>query len=73
MGDTGEGNFAVNFPSAGGLGGGPGGALALTLGHVNDVLTLDLRLSAIEVSGRGRVISSPRVTTLDNKTAEILI
>ena len=69
-GDTGVGNFAVNFPSAGGAGG-PGGALALTLGHVNDVLTLDLRLSAIETSGRGRVISSPRVTTLDNKTAEI--
>ncbi len=69
-GDTGVGNFAVNFPSAGGAGG-PGGALALTLGHVNDVLTLDLRLSAIETSGHGRVISSPRVTTLDNKTAEI--
>ena len=69
-GDTGVGNFAVNFPSAGGAGG-PGGALALTLGHVNDILTLDLRLSAIETSGHGRVISSPRVTTLDNKTAEI--
>ncbi len=69
-GDTGVGNFAVNFPSAGGAGG-PGGALALTLGHVNDVFSLDLRLSAIETSGKGRVISSPRVTTLDNKTAEI--
>ncbi|WP_459941011.1 type IV pilus secretin PilQ [Deferrisoma palaeochoriense] len=69
-GDTGVGNFAVNFPSAGGAAG-PGGALAFTLGHVNDVLSLDLRLSAIETAGKGRVISSPRVTTLDNKTAEI--
>jgi type IV pilus assembly protein PilQ len=43
----------------------------MTLGSVNDTLTLDLRLSAIENSGKGRVLSSPRVTTLDNKTAEI--
>jgi type IV pilus assembly protein PilQ len=72
FGDTGAQDFAVNFPSAGGLAGGPGGAIALSLGSVNDVVSLDLRLSAIESSGRGRVISSPRVTTLDNKTAEIL-
>ncbi|MHB8765238.1 MAG: type IV pilus secretin family protein, partial [Deferrisomatales bacterium] len=68
-GDSGVNNFAVNFPAA--IGPQAGGALALTLGHVNDVLALDLRLSAIETSGRGRVVSSPRVTTLDNKTAEI--
>lgn len=70
-GDTGLGNYAVNLPSAGGSDGGPGGALALSLGSINDVLSLDLRLSALEAAGRGRVVSSPRVTTLDNKTAEI--
>ncbi|GAB4267268.1 MAG: hypothetical protein Kow0092_20550 [Deferrisomatales bacterium] len=70
-GSTGADNFAVNFPAAVGAGS-PGGALEMTLGHINDVLTLDLRLSAIETSGRGRVVSSPRVTTLDNRTAEIL-
>ncbi len=70
QGATGVQNYAVNFPSAGGAGG-PGAALAMTLGHINDVLTLDLRLSAIETAGKGRVLSSPRVTTLDNKTAEI--
>jgi type IV pilus assembly protein PilQ len=63
-------DFAINFPSAGGAGG-AGAALGMTLGQINDIFTLDLRLSAIESSGKGRVISSPRVTTLDNKTAEI--
>lgn len=63
-------DFAINFPSAGGAGG-AGAALGMTLGHINDILTLDLRLSAIESSGKGRVISSPRVTTLDNRMAEI--
>lgn len=70
QGATGTQNFAVNFPAPVAAGG-PGAALAMTLGHINDVLTLDLRLSAIESSGKGRVLSSPRVTTLDNKTAEI--
>ncbi|HSH71337.1 MAG TPA: type IV pilus secretin PilQ [Deferrisomatales bacterium] len=63
-------DFAINFPSAGGAGG-AGAALGMTLGHINDIFTLDLRLSAIESSGKGRVISAPRVTTLDNTPAEI--
>lgn len=70
QGATGTQNFAVNFPAPVAAGT-PGGAVAMTLGHINDVLTLDLRLSAIESSGKGRVLSSPRVTTMDNKTAEI--
>jgi len=70
-GDTGLNNYAVNLPAAAAQGGGPGAALALSLGSINDVLSLDLRLSALETSGRGRVVSSPRVSTLDNKPAEI--
>jgi type IV pilus assembly protein PilQ len=69
-GATGTKDFAVNFPAAVAAGG-PGGAIALSLGHINDVLSLDLRLSALEASGQGRVVSSPRVSTLDNRTAEI--
>ncbi|NTU60047.1 MAG: type IV pilus secretin PilQ [Deltaproteobacteria bacterium] len=69
-GSTGTGNFAVNFPAAVSAGG-PGGALTISLGHVGDILNLDLRISALESSGQGRVISSPRVSTLDNRTAEI--
>jgi type IV pilus assembly protein PilQ len=69
VGSTGANNFAVNFPAA--VGANAGGAISFTLGHVNDILSLDLRLSALESMGRGRIVSSPRVTTLDNRTAEI--
>jgi type IV pilus assembly protein PilQ len=60
-------NFAVNLPAAVDT----AGALSLTFGHVNDILRLDLRLSALESANQVRVVSSPRVTTLDNRTAEI--
>lgn len=70
-GATGTGNYAVNFPAFNAAAGVPGGALALSLGHINDIMSLDLRLSALESSGRGRVVSSPRVSTMDNRAAEI--
>ena len=35
-------------------------------------VALNVRLEALEESGKGRVISSPRVTTADNKEARIL-
>ena len=35
-------------------------------------VALNVRLEALEKSGKGRVISSPRVTTADNKEARIL-
>ncbi len=71
-GDTGgTSNYAVNLPSTAGSGGGAGAALALNLGHIKDIFSLDLRLSALESTGKGRVVSSPRITTLDNKKATI--
>jgi len=66
-GSTGTSNYAINLPG----GSGSSAALALSLGHINDILSLDLRLSALETSGKGKVVSSPRVTTMDNRTAEI--
>ncbi|PLX41145.1 MAG: hypothetical protein C0608_06690 [Deltaproteobacteria bacterium] len=71
QGSTGAGNYLVNLPAAAAVAGSPGAALAINMGHINDILSLDLRLSALETSGKGRVVSSPRVTTLDNKPAEI--
>ncbi|PLX45727.1 MAG: hypothetical protein C0609_02405 [Deltaproteobacteria bacterium] len=71
QGSTGAGNYLVNLPAAAAVAGSPGAALAINMGHINDILSLDLRLSALETSGKGRVVSSPRVTTLDNKAAEI--
>ncbi len=62
-------NFAVNLPAA--VGGGTGGALGLTFGSVNNLFNLAVRLSAAESSGLVRIISSPRVLTLDNRDARI--
>ncbi|HWP34466.1 MAG TPA: type IV pilus secretin PilQ, partial [Thermodesulfobacteriota bacterium] len=62
-------NFAVNLPAA--IGPGSGGGIDFTFGSLTNFLNLDLRLSALERTGKGRVISSPRVTTLDNKEAVI--
>ncbi|MBI5419628.1 MAG: type IV pilus secretin PilQ [Deltaproteobacteria bacterium] len=60
-------NFAVNLPAAVGLGSGGG----ISFGILRDNLRLDLSLSALEASGKGRVISSPKVVTIDNKEAVI--
>jgi type IV pilus assembly protein PilQ len=62
-------NFAVNLPAA--VGTGAGGALGLTFGSVDSNFNLSLRLSAAETSGMLRILSSPRVLTLDNSTARI--
>ncbi len=62
-------NFAVNLPAA--VGTGSGGALGLTFGSVDNNFNLSLRLSAAETSGMLRILSSPRVLTLDNKQARI--
>ncbi len=62
-------NFAVNLPAA--TGGGNGGAIGFTFGSVNNLFNLNVRLSAAEQSGMVRIISSPRVLTLDNRQARI--
>ncbi len=46
-------------------------ALGLTLGSVNGAFNLDVALSALEKSGRGRILSSPRVSTQNNTPAEM--
>ena len=62
-------NFAVNLPAA--VGTGSGGALGLTLGSINNTINLGIRLSAAEASGMVRIVSSPRVLTMDNHEAKI--
>lgn len=63
------GPFAVNLPA--GVRAGQGGALGVTFGNVADTVRLDLQLSALEDSGKGRILSTPRILTLDNKEARI--
>jgi type IV pilus assembly protein PilQ len=72
MGSTpsGNGNFLVNMPAPAGAGTG-GGAIGFTFGSISKALNLDLVLSALESTGEGKVISTPRVSALDNKEAKI--
>ena len=72
MGTTvsGNGNYLVNMPAPAGAGTG-GGAIALSFGSLSKALNLDLVLSALESTGEGKVISTPRVSALDNKEAKI--
>jgi type IV pilus assembly protein PilQ len=62
-------NFAVNLPAATGTG--VGGAMGLTFGSVDGNYNLNVRLSAAESTGAVKIISSPRVLTLDNHAAKI--
>lgn len=62
-------NFAVNLPAA--VGTGSGGALGLSFGSIDNNFNLALRLSAAESTGMLRILSSPRILTLDNREARI--
>ncbi|MEX2270855.1 MAG: type IV pilus secretin PilQ [Vicinamibacterales bacterium] len=46
-------------------------AIALSLGAINGAFNLDVALSALERSGKGRVLSTPRVTTQNNNPAQM--
>jgi type IV pilus assembly protein PilQ len=43
----------------------------LALGAINGAFNLDVALSALESSGNGRILSTPRVTTQNNVEAQI--
>jgi len=45
--------------------------IGLALGSVNGAVNLDVALSALERSGQGRLLSTPRVSTQNNIEAEI--
>ncbi len=64
-----QSGYVVDLPAA--VAAGAATSLGLVLGSINNSTVLDLRLSAIEDSGEGRIISSPRITTLDNREAII--
>ena len=62
-------NFAVNLPAN--VGPGAGGAVGFTFGNLSNTVQLDLQLSAMEDSGQGKILSNPRILTLDNREARI--
>jgi type IV pilus assembly protein PilQ len=46
-------------------------AIGLALGSINGAFNLDVALTALERSGNGRLLSTPRVTTQNNIAAEM--
>jgi type IV pilus secretin PilQ/predicted competence protein len=61
--------FLADFPAN--IAAGSGSALDLALGSIDGSQSLDLRLTALETEGKARIISRPRVVTLNNVAATI--
>jgi type IV pilus assembly protein PilQ len=57
---------AVNLPAPA-----PTSGVGLQLGSINGAFNLDVALTALESTGNGRVLSTPRVSTQNNVEAEI--
>jgi type IV pilus assembly protein PilQ len=66
---TGE-NFLVDFP--GGAGAGSGGGFTFGILNPAKTMGLDLQLSAVETLGKGKVITNPRILTMDRQEAKIM-
>jgi type IV pilus secretin PilQ/predicted competence protein len=58
--------YAVNLPASQ-----FNSAIGISLGNVLGSFNLDLALTALERQGRGRLLSTPKVTTQNNQPAEI--
>lgn len=61
------GGYAVNLPVSGANSG-----ILLSAGNILDTFRLDMALTALETSGNGRILSSPKVATQNNTRATIL-
>ncbi|MBI5643918.1 MAG: type IV pilus secretin PilQ [Deltaproteobacteria bacterium] len=59
-------NFAVNLPAAS-----PTSGVGIILGSLSSKLFLDLELTAAESNGELKIVSKPKITTLNNKAAKI--
>lgn len=64
--NTGSVQTNVNLPVQA-----PNSTVGVSLGSVNGAINLDAALSALERSGQGRLLSTPRVSTQNNVQAEI--
>jgi type IV pilus secretin PilQ/predicted competence protein len=67
-GIAGPNGTAVNLPASGAVTSGVG----LAMGSVNGAFNLDAALTALEESGNGRILSTPRVSTLNNVEAQVM-
>jgi type IV pilus assembly protein PilQ len=66
------GGFLIAPPTAGNVMGSAGMGSGITFGRVGiDSTVLDLRISALETSGYGKVVSTPRISTINGGQATI--
>jgi type IV pilus assembly protein PilQ len=63
---SGNRGYAVNLPAAG-----FNTALGISMGNILGSFNLDAALTALENQGRGRILSTPKITTQNNQEAEI--
>ena len=56
----------VNLPVPGAT-----SAIGLAMGAINGAFNVDIALTALERSGKGRILSTPRLTTQNNVAAEV--
>ncbi len=63
---TGDRNFAVNLPASS-----PTSGLGLILGNLSKKVFLDIELSAAETRGELKIVSRPKISTLNNRPATI--
>lgn len=68
--DTGFGGI-VTAPPTSGTGATAGGAIGMSFGKLTSNVQLDLRLSAAASAGLVKIVSTPKVVTLNNKSAKI--
>lgn len=61
------GGYAINLPAPAFQ-----EVIGFSFANILDTFRLDVALSALESSGNGRIISSPKVTTQNNQPAEIV-
>ena len=60
-----EGNMSMNYPSS-------GSGFGINFSRLTGVpFVLDAKLNALDATGEGKILSSPKILTLDNKKARI--
>lgn len=69
--DTTFGGLASNVPTSSGTSGQPGAAAGISFGTLASNIRLDMRLNAAVSAGLIRIVSTPRVATLNHKSAKI--
>lgn len=69
--DTSFGGLASNAAPASGVSGNPGATAGISFGTLSSNIKLDMRLNAAVSAGLVRIVSTPRVATLNHKSAKI--